>query len=125
MAKAETYIKNINAQVKENHNGKVPGYLKLTIRRYAAALELEDFYMEQMMKEGAVIIEKGSSGQQTRKQHPLCNLIYQQECICQKYAKDLGLTAAKAAVKTESQGAQDATQSLDDYIDGIAPQGKR
>jgi hypothetical protein len=40
-------------------------------------------------------------GQTSRKQNPLCNLLYQQEGLCQTYAKMLGLTAAKAAMKTE------------------------
>ena len=102
MAKPQTYIKDIRAQVKANHGGKVPDYLNLTIRLYAKALALKDHYEEIMMHEGAVIIEIGSMGQTVKRQHPLCNLIYQQESICQKYAKDLGLTAAKAAVKTEA-----------------------
>lgn len=102
MAKAATYMKDIRAQVKENHGGKVPAYLNLTIRLYADALELKDHYKEIVMKEGAVIYEQGSMGNTIRKQHPLCNLIYQQESICQKYAKDLGLTAAKAAVRVEA-----------------------
>jgi hypothetical protein len=41
-------------------------------------------------------------GNQMTKQNPLCNLLYQQEGLCQQYAKMLGLTAAKAAVKTEA-----------------------
>lgn len=119
MAKAATYIKDIRAQVKENHNGKVPAYLNLTIRLYAAALELKDYYKEKMMKDGPVIMETGSTGQNIRKQHPLCNLIYQQETICQKYAKDLGLTAAKAAAKPEDLGSRAAADSMDEYFDGI------
>ena len=95
-------MKDIRAQVKENHGGKVPAYLNLTIRLYADALELKEHYKEIVMKEGAVIYEQGSMGNTIRKQHPLCNLIYQQESIFQKYAKDLGLTAAKAAVRVEA-----------------------
>lgn len=102
MAKADTYIKDIRAQVKENHGGKVPAYLNLTIRLYAKALALKDHYEEIVMKDGAVIVELNTQLQPIKKQHPLCNLIYQQESICQKYAKDLGLTAAKAAVKIEA-----------------------
>ena len=119
MAKAQTYIKDINAQVKANHGGKVPEYLKLTIRLYANALALKDHYTEKMMSDGSVIWEKGSMGNMIRKQHPLCNLIYQQESICQKYAKDLGLTAAKAAAKPEDQGDKTATSALNDFIDGM------
>ena len=119
MAKAQTYIKDIRAQVKENHGGKVPAYLNLTIRLYADALELKDHYKEIVMREGAVIYEEGSMGNKMRKQHPLCNLIYQQETICQKYAKDLGLTAAKAAAKPEDKGDKDATNALNEFIDGI------
>lgn len=102
-----------------NHGGKVPEYLNLTIRLYAKALELKDHYEDIVMREGAVIVEVGSMGQTVKRQHPLCNLIYQQESICQKYAKNLGLTAAKAAAKPESQGDNDAKNKLDDYIDGI------
>ena len=119
MAKAQTYIKDIRAQVKENHGGKVPAYLNLTIRLYADALELKDHYKKIVMEEGAVIFEQGSMGNMIRKQHPLCNLIYQQESICQKYAKDLGLTAAKAAAKPEDKGDQSATNALNEFIDGI------
>ena len=119
MAKAATYLKDIRAQVKENHGGKVPAYLNLTIRLYAEALELKDYYKEQVMKDGAVVWQKGSNGNDYRKQHPLCNLIYQQESICQKYAKDLGLTAAKAAVKPADDNDRDATDKLNEFIDGI------
>ena len=101
MAKANTYIKDIRAQVKANHGGEVPEFLNLTIRQYAKALELKDHYEEIVMKEGAVIIEPNTQMIPIRKQHPLCNLIYQQ------FAKDLGLTAAKAAAKTEPTGTSD------------------
>ena len=119
MAKADTYIKDIRAQVKENHGGKVPAYLNLTIRLYAKALALKDHYEEIVMNDGAVIVELNTQMQPIKKQHPLCNLIYQQESICQKYAKDLGLTAAKAAAKPEDKGGQDATNALNEFIDGI------
>lgn len=119
MAKAQTYIKDIRAQVKANHGGKVPEYLKLTIRLYAKALELKDHYEEIVMKEGAAIWQRGSMGNDIRRQHPLCNLIYQQESICQKYAKDLGLTAAKAAQKPESADNDKANSSINAYIEGI------
>ena len=42
MAKTQTYINDITAQVKADHNGKVPDHLRLTIRNYAAALEMRD-----------------------------------------------------------------------------------
>jgi preprotein translocase subunit SecF len=48
------------------------------------------------------ITEVGSMGNTMTKQNPLCNLLYQQEGICQQYAKMLGLTAAKAAVKIDA-----------------------
>lgn len=104
MAKAETYKKKIRAIVKADNGGTVPERLSLTIDSYANALELKDYYTEKMMKSqwGPIIYEQGSMGNQVTKQHPLCNLIYQQESICQTYAKMLGLTAAKAAVKTEA-----------------------
>lgn len=119
MAKADTYIKDIRAQVKENHGGKVPAYLNLTIRLYAKALALKDHYEEIVMKDGAVIVELNTQLQPIKKQHPLCNLIYQQESICQKYAKDLGLTAAKAAAKPESAENSKADNTMKDFFEGI------
>ena len=119
MATSQTYIKDIRAQVKANHGGTVPDYLNLTIRLYAKALALKDHYEEIMMKEGAVIVEVGSMGQAVKRQHPLCNLIYQQESICQKYAKDLGLTAAKAAAKPESADNDKANNTLNEFIEGM------
>ena len=110
MAKAQTYIKDIRAQVKADHGGKVPDHLNLTIRNYANALEIRDRYREKILsdgetiiKEGAVIFENGSMGQTIRKQHPLCGLLYQQEMLCLSYAKALGGTAAKAAAKPEDK----------------------
>lgn len=119
MAKAATYLKDIRAQVKHSHGGKVPDHLNLTIRNYANALEIRDTYRETIIKEGAVIFENGSMGQTIRKQHPLCNLLYQQEAICQKYAQMLGMTAAKAAAKPEDPAGNNATDKLNEFIDGI------
>ena len=99
--KAKGYVTEIRKQVKANHNGDVPAELEGTIRDYAAALELRDTYREQVIKQPTVY-EQGSMKQLVTKQNPLCNLLYQQEGICQQYAKMLGLTAAKAAVKTEA-----------------------
>jgi hypothetical protein len=98
--KAKTYITEIRSQVKANHNGDVPKELEGTIRDYAAAKELRDVYRETVIK-APTIIEVGSMGNTMTKQNPLCNLLYQQEGICQQYAKMLGLTAAKAAVKPD------------------------
>ena len=47
--KAATYLKDIRAQVKADHGGKVPDHLNLTIRNYAAALELRDNYRERIL----------------------------------------------------------------------------
>ena len=99
--KAKTYLTEINKQVKANHNGKVPEELVGTIRDYANAKELRDVYREEVIKHPTVV-EVGSMGNTMTKQNPLCNLLYQQESLCQGYAKMLGLTAAKAAVKTEA-----------------------
>ena len=85
MAKAATYLKDIRAQVRADHGGKVPDHLNLTIRN----------------------------------QHPLCGLLYQQEMLCLSYAKALGGTAAKAAAKPEDKGDKDATNALNEFIDGI------
>ena len=101
MAKAATYLKDIRAQVRADHNGKVPDHLNLTIRNYANALEVRDMYRERILKDGVTLIETGSQGNQQTKQHPLCGLLYQQELLCLNYAKALGGTAAKAAVKID------------------------
>jgi hypothetical protein len=119
MAKAATYLKDIRAQVKHSHGGKVPEHLNLTIRNYASALEVRDQYRDTITKEGAVEWVPGSNGQPTHKQHPLCNLLYQQESLCQQYAKMLGLTAAKAAAKPEDLGSRAEADSMDEYFDGI------
>ena len=101
MAKAKTYLAKIRKQVKADHNGTIPENLELTIENYAATLEMRDVYRDEVMK-NPTVVEIGSMGQQTTKQNPLCNLLYQQEGLCQQYAKMLGLTAAKAAMKTEA-----------------------
>lgn len=116
--KAATYINQIRAQVKANHGGEVPPELEGTIRDYANAKELRDVYRETVIKE-PTIIEVGSMGNTVTKQNPLCNLLYQQESLCQGYAKMLGLTAAKAAVKTEDQSRKETANALDEYFDGI------
>ena len=116
--KAKTYITEIRAQVKANHNGEVPKELEGTIRDYAAAKELRDVYRKAVI-EKPTITETGSMGNTITKQNPLCNLLYQQEGICQQYAKMLGLTAAKAAAKPEDLGSRAAADSMDEYFDGI------
>lgn len=100
MAKASTYIQSIRAQVKADYNGKVPMHLDLTIRNYALALEMRDKYREVVMDK-PFIVESGSMGQAVTKQNPLCSLLYQQEVLCLNYAKALGGTSAKAAMKIE------------------------
>ena len=92
MAKAATYLKDIRAQ---------------------------DRYREKILSDGETIVEVGSTGQMTTKQHPLCGLLYQQEMLCLSYAKALGGTAAKAAAKPEDKGDQSATNALNEFIDGI------
>ena len=117
MAKAQTYIKDIRAQVKAEHGGKVPDYLNLTIRNYANALEIRDRYREKIILEGETIVEVGSTGQMVKRQHPLCGLLYQQEMLCLSYAKALGGTAAKAAAKPEDKGGQNASNKMDEYLE--------
>lgn len=119
MAKAATYIKDIRAQVKADHGGKVPDHLNLTIRNYANALEVRDMYRDKIIHEGTTITEVGSMGQVVKRQHPLCGLLYQQEMLCLSFAKALGGTAAKAASKPEDPGTGKANNSLDAFIDGI------
>ena len=117
MATAKSYIKDIRSQVKAEHGGKVPDHLKLTIRNYAAALEIRDRYRDKIMNEGETIIEVGSMGQQVTRQHPLCSMYYQQEMLCLSYAKALGGTAAKAAAKPEDPEARKAASSMDEYVE--------
>ena len=120
MAKAQTYIKDIRAQVRADHGGKVPDHLNLTIRNYANALEMRDMIQEKIMKRGVIIEdEPGSKGQPVTKQHPLMPALYQYETLIQKYAKDLGGTAAKAADKPESADNDRAGESLNAFIEGI------
>ena len=119
MAKAATYLKDIRAQVRADHGGKVPDHLNLTIRNYANALEIRDRYREKILSDGETIVEVGSTGQMTTMLHPLCGLLYQQEMLCLSYAKALGGTAAKAAAKPEDKGDKDATNALNEFIDGI------
>ena len=119
MAKAATYLKDIRAQVKADHGGKVPDHLNLTIRNYANALEIRDRYREKILDDGETITEVGSMGQQITRQHPLCGLLYQQEMLCLSYAKALGGTAAKAAAKPEDKGDKEAANALNDYIEGM------
>ena len=120
MAKAQTYIKDIRAQVRADHGGKVPDHLNLTIRNYANALEMRDALQEKIMKRGVTIEdEPGSMGQAVTKQHPLLASLYQWETLVQKYAKDLGGTAAKAAAKPESADNDRAGESLNAFIDSI------
>ena len=119
MSKAKTYITDIRAQVMADHGGIIPKNLELTIRNYAAALELRDIYREEVIK-SPVKIEVGSTGQMTTKAHPLCSLLNQQELICLNYAKALGATAAKAAVKIEPESGNDQdklTNLLNDIAD--------
>ena len=119
MAKAATYLKDIRAQVRADHGGKVPDHLNLTIRNYANALEIRDRYRDKILEDDVVIMENGSMGQTIRKQHPLCGLLYQQEMLCLSYAKALGGTAAKAAAKPEDKGDKEATDKLNEFLDGI------
>ena len=119
MSKAATYIKDIRAQVRADHGGKVPDYLNLTIRNYAQALELRDVYRDTILKEGVSTWAAGSMGQQVQKQHPLCGLLYQQEMLCLSYAKALGGTAAKAAAKPEDPADRRASSSMDEFIEGM------
>ena len=70
MAKAATYLKDIRAQVKADHGGKVPDHLNLTIRNYANALEIRDTYRDTIIKEGAVIFENGSMGRPSASSTP-------------------------------------------------------
>ena len=117
MATAQTYIRDIRAQVKADHGGLVPKHLMLTIRNYANALAMRDTLQEKITKEGPTITEVGSMGQMVTRQHPILSNLYQYETLIQKYAKDLGGTSAKAAAKPESQGNREAGNKLDEFLD--------
>lgn len=119
MAKANTYIKSIRSQVKADHNGVVPAHLDLTIRNYASALETRDIYRDRIAEDGCVIIEVGSMGQQTTKQHPLCSLLYQQELLCLNYAKALGGTFAKAAIKPVDPREKESTNPMKELLNEL------
>ena len=116
--KAKTYITEIRRQVKANHNGVVPEELEGTIRDYAGAKELRDVYRDAVIKE-PTITEVGSMGNMMTKQNPLCNLLYQQEGLCQTYAKMLGLTAAKAAVKPDPTDNVSEEDPMANYYKGM------
>ena len=68
MAKAATYLKDISAQVKADHGGKVPDHLNLTIRNYANALEIRDRYREKILSDGETIVEVRSEERRVGKE---------------------------------------------------------
>lgn len=115
--KAKSYITQIREQVKADHGGEVPKRLDLTIRNYASALETRDMYRDKIAQEGATITKQGSNFQTITVQHPLCGLLYQQEMLCLSYAKALGGTSAKQAVKAEDPGSKQATDKLNEFIE--------
>ena len=117
--KAATYITQIRQQVAYAHGGEIPKGLDLTIRRYAKALELYDFYEEVVMKNDGMIQTFNSQGMPVEKQHPHVATLLSQDANCQRWAKMLGLTASKAAAKPEDKGDKDATNALNEFIDGI------
>jgi len=117
--KAATYITQIRQQVAEAHGGEIPKGLDLTIRRYAKALELYDFYEKIVMENDGMLETQNTSGLWVKKQHPHVATLLSQEANCQRWAKMLGLTASKAAAKPEDKGDKDATNALNEFIDGI------
>ena len=117
--KAATYITQIRQQVAEAHGGNIPPGLDLTIRRYAKALELYDFYEKIVMENDGMLETQNTSGLWVKKQHPHVATLLSQDANCQRWAKMLGLTASKAAAKPEDKGGQDATNALNEFIDGM------
>jgi len=115
--KAATYITQIRQQVADAHGGEIPKGLDLTIRRYAKALELYDFYEEIVMENDGMIDTFNTNGLLVRKQHPHVATLLSQDANCQRWAKMLGLTAAKAAVKTEAP--DPGAKNVDDYLDAL------
>ena len=117
--KAATYITQIRQQVAEAHGGNIPPGLDLTIRRYAKALELYDFYEKIVMDNDGMLETQNTSGLWVKKQHPHVATLLSQDANCQRWAKMLGLTASKAAAKPEDKGDQSATNALNEFIYGI------
>ena len=117
--KAATYITQIRQQVAEAHGGEIPKGLDLTIRRYAKALELYDFYEKIVMENDGMLETQNTSGLWVKKQHPHVATLLSQDANCQRWAKMLGLTASKAAAKPEDKGEKDSTNALNEFIDGI------
>ena len=117
--KAATYITQIRQQVAEAHGGNIPPGLDLTIRRYAKALELYDFYEKIVMDNDGMLETQNTSGLWVKKQHPHVATLLSQDANCQRWAKMLGLTASKAAAKLEDKGDKDATNALNEFIDGM------
>ena len=117
--KAATYITQIRQQVAEAHGGNIPHGLDLTIRRYAKALELYDFYEKIVMDNDGMLETQNTSGLWVKKQHPHVATLLSQDANCQRWAKMLGLTASKAAAKPEDPAGNNATDKLNEFIDGI------
>ena len=92
MAKAQTYLKDIRAQVKADHGGKVPDHLNLTIRNYANALEIRDRYREEILADGVVIIDTNTSGFSTRKQRFKADNLFGERIDCKVFLeKEFGI----------------------------------
>ena len=117
--KAATYITQIRQQVAEAHGGNIPPGLDLTIRRYAKALELYDFYEKIVMDNDGMLETQNTSGLWVKKQHPHVATLLSQDANCQRWAKMLGLTASKAAAKPADPAGNNATDKLNEFIDGI------
>ena len=117
--KAATYITQIRQQVADAHGGEIPKGLDLTIRRYAKALELYDFYEKIVMDNDGMLETQNTSGLWVKKQHPHVATLLSQDANCQRWAKMLGLTAAKAVVKTDGQGDHQAKEKIDEYLETI------
>ena len=117
--KAATYITQIRQQVADAHGGEIPKGLDLTIRRYAKALELYDFYEEVVMKNDGMLETQNTSGLWVKKQHPHVATLLSQDANCQRWAKMLGLTASKAAAKPEDKGDHQAKEKIDEYLETI------
>jgi hypothetical protein len=69
------------------------------------------------MKHDGMIETYNSQGLTVFKQHPHVATLLSQDANCQRWAKMLGLTAAKAAVKTEAPNP--GAKNVDDYLDAL------
>lgn len=116
--RSRDYKTQIRKQVQHENNGEVPENLTTTIDQLAEAMAWRDQLSKTIQQDGFVITDIGSTGQATRKQHPLITVKYQQDLLILNYHKALGFTSAKAAVKVEPKN-EDNNDTLTAIVSGL------